>query len=158
MPTFVLIRHAKADRPRGVADLDRPLADRGRHDAGLLGRFLGKSLAEPTTVLSSPAARARDTAEIVLAAARWSTAIAVDERMYHGGVQDLLALLRAARGPLVLAFGHEPVWSAAVTTLTGGGGLQMVTAAAVGLDGTAEPGGAALLWMVTPTILGGGRR
>ncbi|HUB57091.1 MAG TPA: histidine phosphatase family protein, partial [Mycobacterium sp.] len=35
--TLVLLRHAKSAYPNGVPDHDRPLAPRGRREAGLAG-------------------------------------------------------------------------------------------------------------------------
>ena len=156
MATLVLIRHAKSDRPPGVADIERDLSERGTGDAGLVGKFLATALGSPGAVLTSPARRARRTAELVAAAAGWQVRPTVVERLYDGSVGALLAALAVAPGDPVVAFGHEPVWSAAVSTLIGGGNVTMVTAAAACLDGEPEPGGATLRWLVTPASLGGG--
>lgn len=156
MATIVLVRHGKADRPPGVPDQDRDLTDRGRRDSDLVGAFLSVALPRPGTILSSPAQRARATAERVAAAAGWGTPITIDPRLYGGSVADLLDALAAAPGDPVVAFGHEPVWSAAITTIMGGGAVSMVTAAAVCLEGAAEPGGGWMRWMVVPAALGGG--
>ena len=59
--TLVLLRHAKSAYPDGVADHDRPLAPRGRREAGLAGNWLRASLPAIDAVLCSTAARARET-------------------------------------------------------------------------------------------------
>jgi len=156
MATFVLVRHAKAERPAGVADPHRELTERGRHDAGLIGSFLGAALPTPRLVLTSPARRASQTADLVVAAAGWDVAVLVEPRLYHGGVDDLLHVLRGHPTGPVVAFGHQPTWSAAAETLIGGGSLGIVTGAAVCLDGVAAPGAAILRWLITPAALGGG--
>lgn len=153
---FVLIRHAKSDRPAGVADRDRPLAGRGRIDAALIGEFLGRALPRPGALLTSPAVRARETADLIADAAGWTLRPDVVDALYGGGVGDLLAALDEAPTPVV-AVGHEPTWSAAVGAL-GGGRVDMVTAAVAAMTGSPTPGGATLAWMVTPALLGGGRR
>ncbi len=155
MTTFVLVRHAKADRPPGVRDLDRELAERGRLDAALIGRHLGEHLSTPGAILTSPARRAHETADLVISAAGWAVRPAIDPRLYHGGVDDLLAALGEQPAGLIIAFGHQPVWSAAVAELTGEA-VGMPTAAAACIEGDARPGRGALLWLITPALLGGG--
>ncbi|HAX82363.1 MAG TPA: histidine phosphatase family protein, partial [Actinobacteria bacterium] len=59
MATLVLVRHAKADRPPGLADIDRDLSTRGERDAALVGAFLAGAIPPPGVLLSSPARRAR---------------------------------------------------------------------------------------------------
>ncbi len=156
MATLLLIRHAKAERPPGVADMDRDLSPRGERDAALLGRFLAVAFPRPRLVLTSPARRAHRTAEIVVAAAGWKSPIESVDRLYGGSVGDLLRSLAAADADPVVSFGHQPTWSTAVTTIMGGGAIDMVTGAAACLDGAPEPGGGHLRWMVTPASLGGG--
>ncbi len=65
-------------------------------------------------------------------------------------------MLGATPDDPVAAFGHEPIWSGAASTMIGGGAIHLVTAAAMCLEGTPEPGGAVLRWMVAPVALGGG--
>ena len=62
--TLVLLRHAKADNPFGMADADRPLTERGLRDARAAGRWLAQQ-ALPELVLCSPARRTRQTWQAV---------------------------------------------------------------------------------------------
>ena len=68
MKRLLLLRHAKSswDDPR-LADFDRPLNERGRRAAPLVGRFMHERGVRPDLVLASPAARARHTAALVAA-------------------------------------------------------------------------------------------
>ena len=59
--TLVLLRHAKSAYPEGVGDHDRPLATRGRREAGLAGDWLRANLPAIDAVLSSTTIRARET-------------------------------------------------------------------------------------------------
>lgn len=59
--TLVLLRHAKSAYPEAVADHDRPLAPRGRREAGLAGKWLRANLPAIDAVLCSTAIRARET-------------------------------------------------------------------------------------------------
>src|SRR5215216_842243 len=66
---LLLIRHANAgerDPERWPDDRDRPLTDKGRKTQRDVSRFLLKRDFVPTLVLSSPWARAAETAEILV--------------------------------------------------------------------------------------------
>ncbi len=65
MKTLFLIRHAKSDRTRKVADFDRPLNERGLSDAPKMGELLKQKRISFEAVYSSPAKRAFDTAKLV---------------------------------------------------------------------------------------------
>lgn len=62
---LLLIRHAKSARPPGVADHDRPLAERGVHDARAMGTILSVEPA-PDAIVVSSARRARETIELLV--------------------------------------------------------------------------------------------
>jgi len=59
--TLVLLRHAKSAYPDGVPDHDRPLAPRGRREAGLAGDWLRANVPVVDAVLCSTATRTRET-------------------------------------------------------------------------------------------------
>ncbi|MFC7481813.1 SixA phosphatase family protein [Luedemannella flava] len=59
--TLAILRHAKADNPPGVADLDRPLTPRGHADATAAGAWLAAKAILPDLVICSPARRTRET-------------------------------------------------------------------------------------------------
>src|SRR5688500_20227428 len=56
---LVIMRHAKADWPGGVADHDRPLEERGQRAAPLAGKWLLKHNIVPDFILGSSALRTR---------------------------------------------------------------------------------------------------
>ena len=58
---LVIMRHAKADWPGGVADHDRPLEERGHREAPLAGKWLVKHDVVPDFILCSSALRTRQT-------------------------------------------------------------------------------------------------
>ena len=58
---LVIMRHAKADWPGGVADHDRPLEERGHRDAPQAGKWLLKHGVVPDFILCSSALRTRQT-------------------------------------------------------------------------------------------------
>ena len=64
MKTILLIRHAKSSWEQlDLDDFDRPLNDRGKHDAPRMAKRLVKNKVKIDAFVSSPARRARRTAE-----------------------------------------------------------------------------------------------
>ena len=111
---LVLLRHAKSDWP-DVADHERPLAKRGRRDAPVVGRWLGRSGYVPDAVVCSTARRARETWELAavgLADAVPGAApqVRYEPRVYEATVLGLLMLVREFPddSTTVLIVGHNP--------------------------------------------------
>lgn len=113
MPRQLLVlRHAKSAWDTGApTDFDRPLAKRGRKDAPRMGKWLRDTGLLPDHVVSSPAARARETTEKVCRACSFAGGRVVwDERIYEGDLGALLAVLAdcPATAPTILLVGHNP--------------------------------------------------
>jgi probable phosphoglycerate mutase len=93
------LAHASAMPTIDIAgrDCDVPLSDAGRTQAEALGRWLSTAIEEPRAVITSPYARARQTAEIAFAAAEWKRARVApsDERLREKefGILDRLTRL-----------------------------------------------------------------
>ena len=113
--TLVILRHAKADRPNGVADLDRPLTERGHADAATAGAWLAARGYRPDLVLCSPAKRTRQTWRAVATALAGSAPAETryEPELYHGGVAEALDLVRTVpeEARTVLVVGHNPTLS-----------------------------------------------
>jgi phosphohistidine phosphatase len=63
---ITLLRHAKSSwNDASVADYDRTLNDRGQRDAPMMARRMLDQGARPSLILSSSAARARQTARLI---------------------------------------------------------------------------------------------
>ncbi|HRH13141.1 MAG TPA: histidine phosphatase family protein [Azonexus sp.] len=106
---FVL-RHGKSDWSTGDPDFDRPLADRGRASAQRVGIWMSEEGLLPDRVISSPARRARDTAELACRMLELKESrIHFDERIYGGSIGELLASLaeHASEAQQVLLVGHN---------------------------------------------------
>jgi phosphohistidine phosphatase len=112
MLTLLLLRHAKAEKPTPeVSDTDRKLKRRGQVAARAIGRYLAASRLVPERVLCSPAARTRETWEIVAGEFKHPPAPVFDPGLYDfGDGQALLARILAedsGASPLMLV-GHNP--------------------------------------------------
>lgn len=66
MNQLIVMRHAKSDWNTGLHDHDRPLARRGQRAAPAMAEWLSDEDLCPTRVLTSSAARARQTADAVI--------------------------------------------------------------------------------------------
>lgn len=66
MKRLLILRRAKSDwKDPDLPDHDRPRNKRGRHDAPLMGKLLKDEDLKPDLIVSSPATRAKKTAELV---------------------------------------------------------------------------------------------
>jgi phosphohistidine phosphatase len=139
-----LLRHADAE-PHGTRpDAERRLTERGGRQAEVAGRALARMGASFTAALTSPKARARETAELAVAQmdAGQSPALELHEPLAGGfqARQALDALDGAARKGALLLVGHEPDLSGIVGDLTGGrvdlkkGGLAVVRLGGAGSE------------------------
>jgi phosphohistidine phosphatase len=64
MKSLLLVRHAKSSWENfSLPDFDRPLNERGKHDAPMMARRLQEMGIQPDALVSSPAKRARKTAQ-----------------------------------------------------------------------------------------------
>jgi phosphohistidine phosphatase len=138
MKTLFLLRHAKSGwKDSDLRDFDRPLTTRGKRAAAVIGRYLRKHEITPDLVISSPAERARETVEIVLASSRLSVEPRYDERIYAAHPGRLLEVISQLdeQAESALLVGHNPGFEELVTHLTGNT-LRMPTAALaqIGLD------------------------
>jgi len=112
MKTLFLVRHAKSSpNDPSLPDRERPLDDRGRHDAPKMGKRLTNRGVKPDLLVSSPALRALTTAQLIadeIGCQRKD--IIVDERLYASSSDDLLAVICALDDKLdrVMLVGHNP--------------------------------------------------
>jgi phosphohistidine phosphatase len=118
----MLLRHAKSARPVGVADMDRPLAARGRDAAPRMGRYLAEEGLLPDLVVVSAARRTRETWELVEPHVD-ATEIRFDARIYEAPASRLLAVVRASPSSArsVLMIGHNPGFEDFAKLLVGHG-------------------------------------
>lgn len=120
MLTLSLLRHAKSswDDP-ALDDFDRPLAPRGLAAAPAIGRWMVRNGVRPDAVIASPAARARETWELVAKALAAPIPVTFDEALYMASPRTLLDIARGVRGVAghLLLVGHNPGLHAFATAL-----------------------------------------
>ena len=109
---LIIMRHAKSDwNHTALSDFERPLNKRGQASAPKIGYWLRQQGLLPDHVVSSPAIRAKQTANLVCAELGFSRAeIRWDGRIYDAALADLLAVLTDCPNTAlrVLLIGHNP--------------------------------------------------
>ncbi len=121
--TLFLVRHAKSswDDPT-LSDEARPLNERGRHDAPLMGEWLAEQPLQPQQIVSSPARRAHSTAKILAAALGMDPEdIGIDPDIYFRGMRGMLAAIERSDDAVdrLMLVGHNPVMTGLFRELTG---------------------------------------
>lgn len=122
MKTLLLLRHAKSSwKDESRSDFDRPLNDRGKHDAPRVGEALRQRALRPSLVLASPARRARKTAEKAIAASGYDVELRLLDELYLAGPGICVQLLGKLSDELscVMVVGHNPGLEALCADLTG---------------------------------------
>jgi phosphohistidine phosphatase len=112
MKRLLLLRHATAvPAAHPLTDSARPLAERGERDALRIGERLRQHGMLPALIVSSPAARALQTAELVATAIGYRREeIALERRLYLAEPAALIAIISAQNAALetLLVVGHNP--------------------------------------------------
>ena len=109
MLRLLLLRHAKSAWPDGVADRDRPLAERGKRGAVAIGSYMAENGLLPAVALVSPARRTIETWDIATRSWPPHTPPTYEDALYEASPDALLAVVRrqTGRSPLLIV-GHNP--------------------------------------------------
>lgn len=105
-----MLRHAKADWPE-VTDHERPLADRGRHQAPAAGRWLADSGIDPDYVLCSTSLRTRETWKLAAhELPKRARKTVFEDRIYDATAGEIIEVLQETPDAYadVLLVGHNP--------------------------------------------------
>jgi phosphohistidine phosphatase len=104
-----VIRHATAEEPGGKPDAERALSPGGREEARTAGRALRALKAGLERIVSSPYARARETAELIAQGLEPAPPVEVRDALASGASPEaLLKLLGDVPGREVALVGHQP--------------------------------------------------
>ncbi|PRX99462.1 SixA phosphatase family protein [Allonocardiopsis opalescens] len=117
---LVALRHATAVRGLGQPDIERPLTAGGRAEARAAGKQLVAEGIVPDHAVCSPAARTRETLDVVRAQLPEQPSVSYEPSAYNAPVEQLHSLV-AATGPAVdslLLVAHNPGIAELVDELT----------------------------------------
>jgi phosphohistidine phosphatase len=116
MKSLTLFRHAKTQRESITGrDIDRQLSERGEQDAPRMGEDIRKAGLDYDIILSSPAVRAVQTAELA------GLAPSFDERIYDAPAGRLLGIVQEAddAADRIAMVGHNPGFERLASMLIG---------------------------------------
>jgi len=122
MKTVLLMRHAKSSwKDHKLKDIDRPLTKRGKKDIPFMAKILVDKELVPQMILSSPALRARLTAEIVAEKCGYQGEISyidsfylAEPAIYAGGLCSVPDEIER-----VMVIGHNPGLEGLLQILSG---------------------------------------
>lgn len=152
-----LLRHGIAeDAAPGVSDADRKLTSEGISRMEQEAKGLVRLGVAPDAILTSPLARARETAEIVARALGREDVLVGEKRLAEGpGIGDVRAIAAAHPGAdALMLVGHNPHLSILAGTLCGARNLELKKGglALVEME-TVAAGQGALRWLLPPAVL-----
>lgn len=143
-----------------MSDFNRPLNKRGLKSAPKMGAVIRKRKVQPDLILSSPAARAKETTRLVSEAAGLKTEVRYEQGIYEASVGRLLKIVSQIDESVntALLVGHNPGFEELLAALTSES-QPMPTAAlaCIKLDvekwSDASASSGKLAWLVKPKDL-----
>jgi phosphohistidine phosphatase len=159
MKTLFVLRHAQAVHFGDTSDHERPLTERGVHDALRVGRlFRGM---RPAQLLSSTAKRAVDTAETAMGAAGMNVRIQTLRQLYDSDIHQHFEIVRNVATAIdhLLIVGHNPTFESLVSAIVHRpivmktGSLAIVAAPIDRWDALSETTQCALVGLFYPAML-----
>jgi phosphohistidine phosphatase len=112
MKSLLLVRHAKSSwGDFSLPDFDRPLNERGKHDAPMMARRLLKKGVKLDLLVSSPAKRAKRTAQVFANEFQKEIdSILLKDELYLAGSEQFYAVISQLDDSVdyVAVFSHNP--------------------------------------------------
>lgn len=138
MKKLLILRHGKAELEGAGGDRCRVLTSRGRRDSLLMGRRLANLVGPLSAIVTSDAARARETAEIAASSAGFSGRVSIERELYAADLNTHLHVLRdlPESADSILLVGHNPSLEQLCEELLAGGATLpfLVTAGLVHME------------------------
>lgn len=156
---LLFLRHAIAeDATPGMRDGDRALTEEGRVQVPLVANALQLLGTVPDIVLSSPLARAKETAELLAPLLGCRVEFVDEFRPGNGSLEDLQRVLRRYTANTIMIVGHEPDLASLVARLANADERGILIKKAglvrVDIDGRVQEGRGHLVWLLTPKVMG----
>jgi phosphohistidine phosphatase len=109
---LILVRHATAEEDNfRVKDFDRELVSKGLSESAIMGRWLAGKKIRPHRFISSPAARAFKTAELIAEQLHIEISDIIPvKNLYDGGPKAYLSAVNSTPEDVetLILFGHNP--------------------------------------------------
>ncbi|HEV7382094.1 MAG TPA: histidine phosphatase family protein [Dyadobacter sp.] len=110
--TLILVRHATAEEDNfRIKDFERQLVSKGLSEAALMGKWFRQNAIDPDRFITSTAARAYKTAEVVADQLHVDiSGIVLEGSLYNGGPKAYLSAVNDTPKDtsVLVLFGHNP--------------------------------------------------
>ena len=150
-----LLRHAHAgDAGKWPGDdASRPLSEKGRRQAEILGAHLARIGFVPDAIVSSPKRRALETAQICGVAI--GVEVTVDNLLAGLDLDGVATVMAYTGGRRVVLVGHDPDFSEICAEVTGARLMPMKKGALarIDCDMPLRRGAGVLRWLIPPDVL-----
>ncbi|RME90210.1 MAG: hypothetical protein D6767_07190 [Candidatus Hydrogenedentota bacterium] len=148
-----LLRHAKSDWSNSqLADIDRPLAEKGIRQCKALQSFCNKNQIEPDRVLCSPSKRTKETLHKIFDQ-KTITKAEFPEELYLASAETILNLVSEKEVDSLLVIAHNPGLEEFINGVTGAR-VSFGTGCFAKVELSRFPSSRGVLkWFVRPKIL-----
>jgi len=121
MKTLIVVRHAKSSwADSNQSDFERPLNDRGKHDAPIMANRIKEKIGHVDDFVSSTALRAQQTCEFFCTAFKFPlNKIQLKDQLYHAEANTIYNVVsnQNQSSNTIAIFGHNPGITDLVNTL-----------------------------------------
>lgn len=121
MKRLIIMRHAKSDwADDSLKDFDRPLNERGQKAAPKMGVELKNKGVIPDLIISSPALRAKTTAELFAKENGYSNEILFNDDFYFGDEDDIFEAIKQVDSSVntLMIVAHNPTMESLTSSLS----------------------------------------
>jgi phosphohistidine phosphatase len=111
MKIIYIVRHAKAeDNSASGTDFDRTLSEKGIRTAEKMGKRLTRMNVMPGSIITSPAQRALQTAQIIAKRINYRGEIIQNKTIYNSTTSSLIDLIKKTSADIqsLMLVGHNP--------------------------------------------------
>ncbi len=135
MKTLYILRHAQKNASEDEYDYDIELTQKGLEDSKIIGEKLKEKKIKPDLIVSSPAVRARQTAEIVAHEIDYYKNIMYNEVIYQAFLNEIVESITYTFDTVdtLMIVGHNPSLTALAVSF-GGFKEELKMANAIRLD------------------------
>jgi phosphohistidine phosphatase len=119
MKDLLMIRHSKTEM-MADSDMERELTEKGMADSVILGRMFNESGITADIIVSSPAARAQKTAQLIARGIKYpENAIVTDKLLYHAAPEEIVSFIQHFDKDIksLIIVGHNPIILEAINLL-----------------------------------------
>ena len=114
-----MIRHSKTEMLAN-SDMERELTEKGMADAVTLGRMFNESGINADIIVSSPAARAKKTAQLIARGINYQeSAVVTEQLLYHASPEEIVSFIKHFDKNInsLIIVGHNPILLEAINIL-----------------------------------------